>query len=339
MCCQQRQRNGFTLVEVIIVIAILVIIASIVWVIFRNVSSNQSVDSASSLVRSVLEDARSRTLAARDDTRYGVHFEAGSTTLFAGATFSDGDPSNEIVLLPKGTQISNTALTGGSSNIVFEHLTGAASATGTIVVSLISDSTATSGIIVQGTGLISMYTGVLQGGTGGGSTGGGPSCNGTFLDQFTAAVFSGNDGSLAWSGDWVEVGESDGASSGDVQITSDIGDSRLRTRDNNNGGEGVEREVDLTGALTAELTYEYRRMNLDSSSDYTIVEVSSNGAAGPWEEVTRHQGPTNDSVYQSASYDIGAYISPQTRIRFKTSSGMGNTDTVWFDNVQIECGS
>ena len=78
-------------------------------------------------------------------------------------------------------------------------------------------------------------------------------------------------------------------------------------------------------------------MNLDSSSDYTSVEISANGAAGPWNELTRHSGPGNDSSYQPASHPITAYISANTRIRFKTSSSMGNTDTVWFDNVEIVC--
>ena len=176
----------------------------------------------------------------------------------------------------------------------------------------------------------------VAGGTGGGGGGGG-SCDGTFRDEFNAASFSGDDGTLPWAGDWLEVGESNGATSGDIRVMNDESNYQLRTRDNDNGGEGVEREVDLSGAASATLAYDYRRMNLDSSSDYTSVEVSANGAAGPWTELTRHQGSGNDSSYQPASYNISSYIAGNTRIRFKTSSSMGGTDTVWFDNVQIQC--
>ena len=49
-----------------------------------------------------------------------------------------------------------------------------------------------------------------------------------------------------WSTDWLEIGESDGASSGEVGVFSDSSDNRLRVRDNDNGGEGVQREADLS---------------------------------------------------------------------------------------------
>ena len=173
--------------------------------------------------------------------------------------------------------------------------------------------------------------------SGGGGGGGGGSCSGTFRDEFNARSFAGTDGTLTWAGDWLEVGESNGATSGDIQVMNDDSNYQLRTRDNDNGGEGVEREADLTGAASATLSYDYRRMNLDSSSDYTSVEISANGAAGPWTELVRHQGSGNDSSYQPASHNINGFISGNTRIRFKTSSSMGGTDTVWFDNIEIAC--
>ena len=95
--------------------------------------------------------------------------------------------------------------------------------------------------------------------------------------------------------------------------------------------------ADLGGAGSATLSYDYRRMNLDNSSDYTGVEVSANGTSGPWTELTRHDGTGNDSNYQSASHDISGFISNSTAIRFRTSSSMGGTDTVWFDNIEIAC--
>ena len=175
------------------------------------------------------------------------------------------------------------------------------------------------------------------GGSGGGGGGGGGSCDGNFRDNFDNTVFNGSNGTLSWATDWIEVGESDGATSGDIQVMTDQSNYQLRTRDNDNGGEGAEREADLSGAATAALNYDYRRMNLDSASDYTSVEVSANGASGPWTELTRHDGSGNDSSYQPASHDITAYKSANTRIRFITSSSMGGTDTVWFDNIEIAC--
>ncbi|MDH3439779.1 MAG: hypothetical protein OEM63_03425, partial [Gammaproteobacteria bacterium] len=82
---------------------------------------------------------------------------------------------------------------------------------------------------------------------------------------------------------------------------------------------------------------DYRRDRLDNSNDYTTVEVSANGAAGPWTELARYAGPNNDSAYTTASHDISGQISANTRIRFKTSANMGGLDHVWFDNIQIAC--
>ncbi|MCU7935398.1 MAG: DNRLRE domain-containing protein [Candidatus Thiodiazotropha sp. (ex Dulcina madagascariensis)] len=178
-------------------------------------------------------------------------------------------------------------------------------------------------------------------GAGGGSGGGGsidplPSCNGAYRDEFNDTVWSGSDGTLAWSNPWVEVGESDGPTSGDVEVRNDQSNYQLRIRDNNNGGEGVEREVNLHGATKASLSFDYRRMNLDNSGDYVAVYVSSNGTAGPWTELDQI-GTTNDSSYQAYSKDISPYISAITAIRLRSSTSMGGTDTVWFDNIQIEC--
>ncbi|MEA3244475.1 MAG: hypothetical protein U9Q19_13725, partial [Pseudomonadota bacterium] len=112
---------------------------------------------------------------------------------------------------------------------------------------------------------------------------------------------------------------------------------QLQIRDNDNGGEGVEREADLSGAGTATLSFDYRRMNLDNSDDYVAVYVSATGTGGPWTETVRIAGGGNDASYQVSTQDISGHISAQTAIRLRSSSSMGVTDTVWFDNIQIEC--
>ncbi len=178
---------------------------------------------------------------------------------------------------------------------------------------------------------------LASGGSGGGAPGP-DGCNGTFRDDFDTATWSGSSGTLDWStSPWAEVGETDGAGNGDVSIIKDKGDSRLRIRDSQNGGEGVERVADLDGAATATLSLDYRRDGLDDSNDYVAVFLSTNGTAGPWDEIVRFQGADNDSKYQSFGQDISGYISAHTAIRLRSSTSLGDTDTVWFDNIQIEC--
>jgi hypothetical protein len=109
-------------------------------------------------------------------------------------------------------------------------------------------------------------------------------------------------------------------------------------RDNDNGGEGVERQADLSGAGSVALYFFYRRLFLDDANDYAKVEISANGAAGPWTELFRFQGPATDSGYQQVTQDITAYASANTRLRFITSPSMGGWDYVYFDDVDVWCG-
>ena len=168
---------------------------------------------------------------------------------------------------------------------------------------------------------------------------GGGSCDDSYRDEFNAQSFSGSDGTLAWSSPWQEVGESNGATSGDIQVLDEDDAFELRIRDNDNGGEGVERVADLSAMETATLTLEYRRDGLDNANDYVALSISSSGTGGPWTELDRYAGGgEDDDTNQQASYDISSFIASNTAIRLRSSSTNGNTDTVYFDNVEITCG-
>jgi hypothetical protein len=165
---------------------------------------------------------------------------------------------------------------------------------------------------------------------------------GTYRDEFNASSYSGNDGTLAWSGDWIEINESDGPVRGDEIVMSDplaspsAPSNQLRVRDNDGGGEGVMRRANLENAATAMLSLQYRRENLSDAGSYVAVEVCTNGTLGPWFEIARFAGPDNDTAYQSFSQDISAYIGADFAIRFISSPGIGNKEGVWFDDVEIQ---
>lgn len=160
----------------------------------------------------------------------------------------------------------------------------------------------------------------------------------TYRDEFNTSAYSGNDGSRTWSGDWQEINESDGPVRGDEVVSTDplanpsSPTKQLRVR---NSSEGVMREADLSGAVTATLSLQYRRENLDDADDYVAVEVSTNGTLGPWTEIVRFAGPDNDTAYQPFSQDISAYIDANFAIRFISSPDLSNRDDVWFDDVEI----
>ena len=158
-------------------------------------------------------------------------------------------------------------------------------------------------------------------------------CDGIFADDFETDDYSGSTGTLPWASDWVEINEDGNPQNGDEIVSTDEGDLSVRVQDNDGGGEGVERAVNLSAYASATLSFEYRRDKLDNTGDYVNIEISSSG--GPWTELDRFEGPATDLAYTSVSYDITPFISADTRIRFVSSPNLGGQDRVWFDNVDI----
>ncbi len=157
----------------------------------------------------------------------------------------------------------------------------------------------------------------------------------TFRDEFNARAFNNNDGTLNFSTNWLEIGEFDGATNGDVLVLNDQSNYNLRIKDNDNGGEGVQRQADLSAFTAATLSFDYRRSGLDDVNDYVAAWASGDGGAS-WAELDRFTGPSNDGSYQSTSYDLTPYIAANTRIRLLGSANLGNWDVVYFDNIQIQ---
>ncbi len=169
---------------------------------------------------------------------------------------------------------------------------------------------------------------------GGGGGGGGGNCVGTFRDEFNAISYAGSDGTEPWATNWLEINENGNVNNGDERVVDTDSNYHLQVRDNDGGGEGVQREADLSEFSTATFSFEYRRDGFDNTNDYVMVHVSRNGGAS-WTELDRFRGPGTDSSYVSESYDISSYISSNTRIRFLTSPYLGSGDEMYFDNVEI----
>jgi uncharacterized repeat protein (TIGR01451 family) len=155
----------------------------------------------------------------------------------------------------------------------------------------------------------------------------------TVLDLVNAAAYSNNDGTLNWTGDWVEGGENDGATAGSVQVQRDpviTGPFRLRV---SNDARTLTRAANLTGFGAASLSFFARRESLELG-EYVAVQVSANG--GPFTEIARFAGPADDAASGFYTFDISAFRSANTQIRFASpAGGMAAGDQVLFDDVQI----
>jgi len=125
--------NGFSLVEVLLVISLLVIILSLSAPNLFNQLAREKVASLSTDVVSILKDAQtkainSETIDLPTSSEFGVHFTANSYTLFRGVVFNPTDTNNFLVSVPDNlTIISNLPCPispNDCNNIIFSKLNG-----------------------------------------------------------------------------------------------------------------------------------------------------------------------------------------------------------------------
>lgn len=147
-------RNGFTLLEIILGLAVIAIISGILLSAFASFREAGQLTEAHSSIIGILKDARSRTLASKNNSNYGAHFEETKTVLFKGSAYSSSDTSNETYLLPAGIKISSVDLTGGAVDTVFTRLLGTTTASGSVTISSRHNGGQSKTITILSTGVV-----------------------------------------------------------------------------------------------------------------------------------------------------------------------------------------
>lgn len=152
---KKSPNRGFTAVEVMISIAIVVILGAIVVSSFSNARTTKTLDVITDGLVATLEAARADALAGKGSGSFGVAFASSSYSYFIGASYSESDPSNKITELPSGWSLSTT--TGnGASEILFSRISGAAQTTATVTVTNIAVPSLSRSISIGGSGEISV---------------------------------------------------------------------------------------------------------------------------------------------------------------------------------------
>ncbi len=146
--------RGVTLIELIIVVAILASMGVVSFSTFRTGEQQSRLNATTNEVVQALRTARERTLASVGSTQHGVHLASDRYVHFEGATYGAVPASYEEHLLPPGVQIGNFSL-GGGSDIVFDRLSGEVTTAGTFEVQRSDQPTIKKTIRVLTTGLVS----------------------------------------------------------------------------------------------------------------------------------------------------------------------------------------
>ncbi|CAB5142623.1 hypothetical protein D3OALGA1CA_3945 [Olavius algarvensis associated proteobacterium Delta 3] len=166
-----------------------------------------------------------------------------------------------------------------------------------------------------------------------GSNGGNADLTSTYTvrDEFSIPSYSNDNGTASWAGPWVETNDNGLPSSGQVQITG--GELSL---DNHDFGsfESATRAVNLSGAISATLDFDFRILGGIDSDDSVVIEISSNGGTN-WVTLENFTGYTA-ATSGSRSFDIGAYATSDTRIGFRINNEYrGASEYFRIDNLQI----
>lgn len=152
-------------------------------------------------------------------------------------------------------------------------------------------------------------------------------------DKFDKLLYSNNDGPQNWSADWVENDAlGGGATGGNVQVVN----GELRLFNNAGTNQSAARRVNLPSAdyAYAQLLFNFRTNPAVVATDAVVVEMSNTGTGGPFTVLETFTGITG-TTSGSRAYDVSGYISPNTAVRFRVSSGYGAGKYFYADKVEI----
>jgi len=144
--------TGFSLGEILVVLAIVAVISSIAIFAFRSMNENQILDKSRLSILSVINEARSSSLSSKDSSDHGIYVEEKKLTSFVGPIYIESDSRNIAYDLNSAVKISSPV----PQSIVFKRTTGKLSTNDQIILimSLKNDINASSSIIIFPTGII-----------------------------------------------------------------------------------------------------------------------------------------------------------------------------------------
>ena len=120
------KENGFSLIELVLVIALLGTILTLTTVNLIRPFSKAKIQTVSSDISSILRQAQNKaintdTSGEAETSEYGVHFETNKYILFRGVSYNPSDPNNFAVDVPDNITITPNLPSG---DVIFQRISG-----------------------------------------------------------------------------------------------------------------------------------------------------------------------------------------------------------------------
>lgn len=151
-CSTSFANHGFTLLEVMVSVAILALVASVGWFSFASYAARRELDSSAARVAALITEAQRKTLAGEDSSAYGVHFESDRAVLFRAPSYVSGSADNKTEMLTRRITIPTISFSG--NEVIFKRLTGAAVSAGSVTLSVRGNSSVSKTVSVNALGVV-----------------------------------------------------------------------------------------------------------------------------------------------------------------------------------------
>jgi Tfp pilus assembly major pilin PilA len=127
-------KRGFSVIEVITIIGIMLILFGITMYSYNIVSSRRQVEVTTDSISAKLEQAKIDSISGKNGKDTGIRFNTTGYVYFSGTSFNPADATNSSSSIPTRIQITKSFSNGGN-DIIFTRITGIPNATGTIRIS------------------------------------------------------------------------------------------------------------------------------------------------------------------------------------------------------------
>lgn len=124
-------KNGFTLIELIVVICILILMLAIFWPIGMNFYMQETLNKTQQQVVWILKQARANAVNQKNNAAFGVQLVTGSAIMFQGNSFETRQQEQDVIYT-----LATSVNVSGAQTIVFAPNTGFVSASLTIKLSI-----------------------------------------------------------------------------------------------------------------------------------------------------------------------------------------------------------